>query len=820
VSSAPASTFASRPWLRPTVAAIFLASGASGLAYEVLWARQLGFVLGGSAIAISTITATFMAGLGLGGFLGGRVADRSRRPLVAYGLVELGIGLAGLLTPSLLSASGTIYLGLYGLLAGSLAWVTLARALATAAILIVPTTLMGASLPLMARFYIRRIDRVGRGLGVIYGLNVLGGVLGAAFVGYYSIQHNGVYRSLELAAAVNGIAAAAALLLGAWLPPLEKDASEDAAPGPAAVEAIAGATTEAEAAAFRKVAIIGFGASGFTALAYEVLWTRALSFAIGNSVYAFTTILVVFLTGLFLGALLAGVVADRTRAPLRMLGAIQVASAGLMLLAFSQARRLPLLTGRLVHRLGPGLVHNLTAKITAASLALLVPTIVIGLTFPFILKIAMLRLQDLGHRLGECYAINTGGSILGSVAAGFVLLPTLGLLRGMFVVALVNVLTGIAFFMVSERPAVRRPLVAAGALASLGLVAAAALAKPSPFILSTPRLLEEPRTILFHREGSTASVAVSELDDRGRVRNVQLHVNLLGSSEVDAEYHHQQYFATLSLLPAALHPNPAKVFVAGIASGVTTGAAGLDERTQEVISVEISPEVVEAASFFDRWNYHATRTPKIHLLADDARAYLATTKERFDVIVTDVFISAVTGTAALYSREYFDLCRSRLAPGGYMSVGGDRLRGVDRVVARTLLESFPYAALFVVRDRDVYCRSFLIAANEPIQFTADSIAKAYAQESLRRELTRYRFPSAQSIVEAYVCNREELLAEIRDAEISTDDRPVIDARALDWAEGFAMTRGEEGPGVEAIRRKYRSHPPFVASLPIAGKRTE
>lgn len=798
-------------WIHPALVVVFTLSGASALAYQVLWTRQLAFVLGGSAVAISTILAVFFAGLGLGSFFGGRLADRLRNPLAAYGVAELIIAGAALATPFLLSASGSVYLGLYRVLGDSPALVLLGRALATAVILIVPTTMMGATLPLVSRFYVRRVDHLGRGLGLLYGVNTLGGMIGAGIVGYYTVLEFGVRHSFYLAVAANVVAAITALVLsrGRGLPaakgadgPADDDGTaSDRAPVPVP-SADAASSGPADQDGLLRLASLGFFVSGFTSIAYEVLWTRALNFAIGNSVYAFTTILVVFLAGLVPGAFLAGRLADRSRHPFRALAVVQLLTAAAVLILFSQAGRLPAFSVYLFEKIGAGtLASDVLTKVLPAAVALFLPALIIGLTFPFILKVVTDRLDRLGRRVGSFYAINTVGGILGSIVAGFVLLPLIGLTRGIILVAAINALMGGIFLTRAESPRLRRLGLPLGVGLLLGLGITAALIQPVPFIRHTSHGRGEDVRLLYHEEGHTATVAVTETTEKGATSRT-LWINLLGASVTDEAYKHQQYYTLISLYPVALHPAPRNVFVAGLASGVTTGAAILDDRTAAVTCVEISPEVIRAAYLFEEYNFEVMSQPKATILADDARAYLETTEQRFDVLVTDVFISAVTGTSALYSKEYFELCRRRLAPGGLMSVGGGALRATDQTVARTFVEVFPYVALFSVENRAAYNRTFLIGSNEPFRFSRSSIEAAYAQPEVAAEWTRYGMPRPADLISSYVCDREMLLEYLQKTPMCTDDQPIIDFVSVAWAEGFvsrpSVTRT---PGVQMLLQK-------------------
>ncbi len=854
-------------WIRLTLLLCLTLSGAAGLAYQVLWVRQLSFVLGGSSLAISTIIATFFAGLGLGGYLGGKIADKVERPLVAYAIAEVGIAVTALATPFLLTASGSVYLGLYQLLGGDPALVLVSRILATALLLLIPTTLMGASLPFISRYYIRSLDRLGRGLGLLYGMNTLGGVLGCAFVGYYAILEFGVRTSFFYAVGANLVAALGAFLIhvltaskdighgveetrttGGTQSSTGESSTGDSPAGdspagdsptgesstgdsPASGQATSTARPSIEPVpGWIRTAYIGFFLSGLTSIAYEVLWTRALNFAIGNSVYAYTTILAVFLAGLVPGALLAGWLADRSKQPMRTLGWIQLLTAAAVLALYTQAPKLPGMTSAMVERFGAGtLFSDVITKVLPTAAALFLPAVIIGLTFPFVLRVVGRRISSLGRSIGDAYAVNTVGGIIGSLLGGYILLPTVGVTRGILIVVGLNLILAALFFRhggarVNEHGTASSAPVSGSVRFGLGIsllgavvaLAAAVWIRPAPFITHTAVWERNEPTLVWHEEGHTATVAVTDLfREDGTREHRELHINLLGASIIDDESFHQQYYASISLIPILLHSDPGNVFVAGLASGVTAGAAGLDPRTDRVTCVEISPEVIEAAQLhFEEDNYGAHSNPKIEILADDARAYLVTTEQKYDILITDVFLSAVTGTSGLYSLDYFNLCRSRLAEGGIMSVGVGNLQGTDRTVARTFCESFPHVLMLAHPDRGVYNRVFLLGSNEPFEVSRSSVEQAF-RGVMSREMKRYGIESAEDLVSTYICNREELLSFVEDAPLCTDDRPVIDFYTVAWAEGFVTGANEArgGPGAQIILRKSGGLKPLPNLVP-------
>jgi len=465
----------------------------------------------------------------------------------------------------------------------------------------------------------------------------------------------------------------------------------------------------------------------------------------------------------------------------------------------------------MVDHLGAGnVLADAFTKIIPTSAALLLPTIILGFTFPFLMKSTARRLEALGRRLGDAYAVNTVGAILGSLAAGYLLLPAVGMVKGMLLVALVNVLMALALFLGSEQGRSRRILVPVSAIAGALLLIGVFVLNPRPLIESLPVVKNRSAEILSYEEGHTATVTVvKETTRKDGFKNLSLYINLLGASVTDNKYFHQQYYTVLSILPAALHPDPKRVFVAGHASGVTTGAAAVDQRTEKVTCVEISPEVIRAAELFAEYNFNVAEDPRVEILADDARAYLATTEDRYDLLITDCFISAVTGTAALYSREYFELCRSRLASGGYTSIGVGNLTGTGRTVAMTFCDVFPHVAVFRMPRGSWYNYVFLLGANEPFAFEAEAMDEAYAQPALLTELERYGLGRSGVLTGGYVCDSGPLVELLEGTQICTDDLPVIDFQAVAWAEGFvANLQPAAQRGIGWLRRKEGGPMPF------------
>ncbi|MEN8149537.1 MAG: fused MFS/spermidine synthase, partial [Planctomycetota bacterium] len=399
---------------RATVYLLFLLSGATALVYEVAWTRRLVLLLGGTTIAVSLILAAWMTGLALGAKLFGRIADRARRPLLLYGVLEAAIAGLALVFPFLLDAANVVAVGIGGRAAGfALCFL----------VLLIPTTLMGGTLPILARFVVRSLDGLGGRIGLLYGLNTVGAVAGTFLSGFVLIEAVGVFGSTRLAAAVNGLVAFAAILISrrGEAAPAEEPAETAPGPGPAGI---------ALAAAF---------AAGFLSLASEVLWTRMLTFFLEGFTWAFSAMLTTFLAGLAIGALVSGRLVNRIHRLRGYIGVLfllsALVSAG-VLAAMSGNYEITRWAKTTAFAVSESWRTQYAVSVFLVSfLMLFPPALVMGGIFPAVVRMATGRLGEVGARVGLVYAVNTIGAVAGSLAAGFVLVPVFGMAWGAGVAA-------------------------------------------------------------------------------------------------------------------------------------------------------------------------------------------------------------------------------------------------------------------------------------------------------------------------------------------------------------------------------------------------
>ncbi|HKU42156.1 MAG TPA: fused MFS/spermidine synthase [Polyangiales bacterium] len=629
---------------------MFLASGCAALIYEVVWVHLLRLVIGASALSVGIVLASFMGGMFLGSLLFAKSVARGRDPLRVYAWIELGIGLCGVLMPLVLPFVRSVYAEAAG--HGPLGIAL--RATIAALLLLPPTALMGATLPAIARRYADETEARPR-LAGLYAANTLGAVLGCLLAGFYLLAVWDVWVATLTAAALNVLVTVAALHTARVAQP--RSAPLDVPVVDLPVLDLKPAPPPSAAGVPAWVVYLAIGLSGATALGAQVLWTRLLTLLFGATVYAFSIILAVFLGGLGIGAVLAARALSRGWAPARGL-------------AFSQLGLLPLLLWS-AFLLGDVLPYSSPALLTPVpvlhalhvlrAIEVMLPAAVLwGMSFPFAL--AAVRHDDPSRAAGQVYAANTVGSILGSLSISFLAIPLHGThwsAQLLIVVAAVSAaLIGAAVL----RASAWAPRLGA-ALAVLGIGAGCAAIAPaiSGVFLAHGRHIwsvDPADQYTYISEGAASTVAVHIAADGSR----NFHVS--GRVEASTNPADMRLQRLLGHLSALAHPKPERVLVVGLGAGVTAGAIARHSEVKRIVICEIEPRVTGAAREFARENYSVLDDPRVEVVFDDARHFLATTEERFDIITSDPIHPWVRGNSVLFSREYYEIVKTRLRPHG------------------------------------------------------------------------------------------------------------------------------------------------------------
>jgi spermidine synthase len=746
---------------RVAVGTLFFFSGAAGLIYEVAWSRSLGVIFGASHLAVTTVLAIYMAGQALGGAVFGARADRTPRPLRLYGALELGVALSALAFLGAMQVYPDLYRSLARVSSES-AYLTVVRALFAATVLLVPTTLMGGTLPALSRFVTNASDGVARRVSILYALNTFGAVAGTLAAAFGLLPGFGVTRTIGIAASVSALVG-----LVAYLVDRREGAAGASVPAPAA-SVRARVTLSAEV---QWLALVGAGVSGFCALGYEVLWTRMLTLVVGTSVYSFAIMLTAFLAGIGLGSqayalLPLGRRSEIGRGHALLFGFTQLAvgaSAGIVTVLM---RQLPIASSRVQLAIVDWGHGHFSSRILGAGvlavLFMVVPAFFMGLAFPAAAAVWSAGRPDPGRALGRLLLSNTVGAILGSVAAGFLLIYVLGIERSLHVLVVLNVAMGAA---IAAAVWGRRWALAAVPCVALVLVGARVLFPgfgrvwDQKFFASFSNIgrqvesLEKMREhlndveVLYYHEG--VNETVSSIRTLGRLQSFIVN----GRPEASTFPGDVAVQRALGHLPMLLHPNPRSAFILGTGTGMTLGAVSIHPELQRLVLAEIEEGMLGVARTFRAWNHDVLDSPKLQVVLNDGRNHLATTEERFDVISADPIHPWSGGAGYLYTREYFEIVSRHLAPQGvacqWLPLYELSPRDL-RTIVRTWREAFKYASVWIT-----YYDTILVGSNDPIVLDEAGIDHRLAAAPLvKADLDEISMGTAKDLFEHFLMGEE------------------------------------------------------------------
>ncbi len=764
--------------------------------YEVAWARNAAVIFGSTAHSTSTMLAVFMGGLAAGSFFFGWLADApKRRPLLYYAALEAGIGIYALLTPVLFQFVQTTQNALYGSLPPGHPAFGVTRVLLLGAVVAPPSVMMGGTFPLVTKFLVTHRLGVGRWVGRLYFVNTAGAVVGTVLTTFVLIASMGVTWTIYLAAMVNLAIGVSVFLLQRtvsaipWneMPPASAQAQKTVRRR--GQRSLSGGHSEplphcdASTPAMYRMLVLAVAVSGAGSLSLEVSWTRALVLVLGSSVYAFGLVLAVFLTGIALGSLLAGAPADRQRNPWTTFALLHVAIGASIMVFGSSLDRLPLLFLRLSSSV-PGSFWALqTLSVLLLFLVMLVPTTLMGAAFPLAIRLRNSDLDAVGRSVGYLYFTNTTGAVLGALATGFWLIPITGMEWSIRLVVLLYVAVGAALTLANPRwvgwsrglvmgaaaaivavaamaPGWDRGVLSAGAFMTAGrLQEPGARARPSA-VLSTGRLA-------YYREGLTATVAVEKTLD-----NLVLIIN--GKPDASLNPVDMETQVLLGHLPMFLHPKPQQVLVVGLGSGITVGSV-LRHPVRQVDVAEIESAVVEAAQLFAPHTYDALRDPRTRIAVVDAQTYVAALPpHRYDVIIAEPSNPWIRGMSNLFTREQFELYRSRLRDDGVV-VQWLHLENMSlddfRIVASTFCSVFPRASLWSnPSGADV----FFVGTQGPLALDYGRVEDMMSRPEVSEDLARGNVEGPLTLLGLFLMDAESLRRFAGRAPVHTSDRPLLD----------------------------------------------
>jgi spermidine synthase len=753
----PAMLLMSRRYLSRSLAPfLFFFSGFVALVYQILWLKDLGHLFGNAAHATATTLTVFFLGLATGGYFWGRYAPKLSRPLRAYGWLEIGIGITGLFYFALLDLYRWLYAPLYMTLQDHFAGLLAAKFFLALLLLFPPAFLMGGTFPVIGQFQVRKADELGRVGTWLYGINTAGAALGALAAGFYLPRFLGFDGAYLLAVLVSlGIGMTAWLASGRTEAIVTSSSASSRKPKEKKKTALESARLGQNKLGL--VETIAF-ASGFITLGLEVVWTRMFAQVLQNSVYTFSTILVVFLVALAGGAFLAHRLCQLSLSPYTLL-------TGLLIAAGLGTATTPFLfyylTGGLgyVGVAGEGWGLYILSVFALGAAVLLLPALLLGTVFPYLLRIAEARKEAPGAVLGRLVAFNTTGTIAGSLITGFFLLSLIGLWQTLFICALAYL--ALANFTAFWVPTYRRIFLLVSASATALVVIGM---NPTELPLVPTHAGER---VLQTWEGHHGVVAVIEQSGNRRIK-VNNYYTLGSSAAIEAERNQ-------ALFPLLVHPHPESVFFLGMGTGITAGAALL-HPVREVVVAELIPEVITAAAtHFSPYTNGLFDDPRVQVLPRDGRNHLAGMTTEYDLIIAELFIPWEAGTGGnLYTREHFETVKQRLRPEGSF-VQWLPLYQLSRkefdLIARTMLEVFPQV---VVWRGDFFPQKSILALVGSVD--APPLDPAVLATSAKRG----GFPSSVLegvILPFYAGNLTEAADLIPPGPLNTDAKPRLEYEA-------------------------------------------
>ena len=756
---------AAAAWL-PALLLLFIGSGCAALIYEVVWFQLLQLSIGSSAVSLGVLLGIYMGGMCVGSLLLPRYVAPDRHPLRVYAYLELGIGAFGVVVLYAVPFLG----GLYTAWAGSGPASLILRALVASICLLPPTLLMGGTLPVVAR----GVDSTPTGvswLGYFYGGNLLGAVTGSLLAGFYLLRVYDMPTATMVAVGLNVLVALIALLVAGRI---------GHHPSPAVAEPLSRVRGN-------RLVYVAIALSGLTALGAEVVWTRLLSLLFGATTYTFSLILAVFLMGLGIGSSIGAAVARRfgnSRVPL---GVCQLLLCGAIAwAAHTTGTSMPFWP--INPSIGKNPVYQFELDLLRAFWVVLPGSILWGASFPLAIAAAARGGEDTGRLVGGVYAANTVGAIVGALVTSLVLVAAVGSQRAQQTLIAISAMSGLLMLVTAsvtasapgDRSNERVGARSGGLTPILGVIAAGAIAgllmrtvPPLPGILVAYGRYAATwvgiNEIIYSGEGVTASVAVS------RTPAGVLNYHNAGKVQASSEPQDMRLQRMLGHLTTLVPDNPQRVLVIGCGAGVTAGAVSVDPMVKSETIAEIEPLVPRVVSkYFADYNFNVVANPKVTVHLDDARHYLLTTKEKFDAITSDPLDPWVRGAATLYTREFFDVAKAHLNPGGVVTLFVQLYESNDAAVKSeiaTFLDAFPGGIVFANTSNGLGYDLVLLGQVEPRPIDVDRVEARLrnpANAAIANSLAQIGIHSAIDLFGTYAGHKTDMAGWLKDAAINRD----------------------------------------------------
>lgn len=772
------------------ICVLFFLSGATSLIYEVVWTRFFIISYGNTTFGVSAVLTAFMAGLGLGSYVFGRIIDSKQDYLLIYALLELGIALLALLIPNISYLLQDFYAIIFHTFPSSVWVLQLIRTIISFLILIIPTFLMGATLPVLTRFFITKTSQVSARLGVLYAANTLGATAGCFVTGFVLIKHFGLEQSVYIGVVINITLAVAFLILRKALQQQHAESSDDDA------HQTTSQTAETQQpkinSSQRRLLLICFSLAGFTSLAYEVLWFRLLVFNLQTSIYAFTIMLTTFLVGIGLGSAIYAAIQKEGNDISKLwerFGFIEAAIGLFGLMSIMMFGALDYL-GAIIAGTFWGYIG---VKFITASLIMLLPTLLMGASFPIVSKIISTDIRHLGNTVGSVYAVNTLGAIFGSFLTGFFLIGFLGTQNSLLLIGLINIV--IASVLLLSTPQrnnftklfqFKENASLVGGLWIIAIIGIMTIPRNYLFEYynSFEKRINSQVKILYAQEGLESITTVHRYPDGSRVISTG-SINVAGTSFTLRTTQKLQ-----AHIPMLLHPEARHVLQVGFGSGETAHLITTYDNVERLDLVDINEAVPQtSAKYFSDINHGVVNHEKFHPIIMDGANYMRLTKNKYDVIMNDSIWPFYTGNSGLYTKDYFQAGKMHLNKGGFMTswLPVEIAPEDFDILLNTFHSVFPHVTVWMAVSH-YNKHALLIGSEEKIDIDVEKFLQRFDQYA-REDLAVVDLDNPVNLLDAFKLDQTVFSSNILNSPIHTENNPILE---------FSLSRGKPAIGMYQV----------------------
>ena len=770
---------------------LFLLSGLASLMYQIVWFKQLSYFLGNTTYSQVVVLSTFMGGLAIGSWWWGKKADESKNPLKLFAWLEIGIAVYCFLYMPIFEGAKALFI----LLVKTQGWasdsgiVLSLKFIVSILTMFVPTILMGGTLPVLVRYLSNRFSEIGKNISILYFINSLGAVFGSILAGFFLIQKIGLKSTVFVGAMMD-------LLVGLvflWIVYLSNRIVYKA-------EIVNSKINEKKEELLvspiqYKIILLIALTSGFCAMSYEIIWLRLLIPILSSSTYSFTLILTVFIFGLALGSLLVYFILPKIKNQYYFLGICQIGIIASILLTIPFYERIPYMIWSGIGenlKTFTGYYKYLSFQFFYSSIIMILPTLFMGMCLPVVSKLAVNQINNSGKKVGNIFALNTLGTVIGSILTGIILIPFLGISVSIDIILIINALIFILIVITNQLRRLTRLSFALIVLVGLGILKSIShvdyrkwaysimmsevprkinrIKPPKSFEKFVKQQKEIHNKILFYEEGLNGTFVVSENDRK--------EICLYTNGKADA--HSKNDFTTQSLLahiPLILHRNPDSIFVIGFGAGTTIGSVLKYKNVKFAQVAEISKEVIDASVHFEHINNQPFKDSRLSLIKDDGISALRLSPYSFDIIFSQPSNPWSSGVGNLFTANFFKDCKSKLKSDGILAQWFNLYEMNDNIlklVLRTLRSEFDYLQIWQIGPSDI----LILCSSKTLNINLNKSEKSFLENEKLFELFKINdFPTLLSLQINNSTDHISLYAFDDDNSINTEDFPILEFKS-------------------------------------------